>query len=59
MMKFVKTIGIGLSRVFEKNTPDTGLVRMFETEYSHEYRQLRRHGVDVNESFVRDYLRTR
>lgn len=50
---------MGLNRVFEKSPVDNGLVRLFETEYNREYRQLRRHGVEVNAQFVRDYLRSR
>lgn len=51
---------MGLNRVFENRKPtDSGLVRLFETEYNHEYRQLRKHGVDVNAQFVRDYLKAR
>ena len=58
-MKIVETIGMGLSRVFRKTPRESGLVRMFEVEYNKEYRNLRKHGVEVNNDFVRSYLNVR
>ena len=38
------------------DTKETGLVRMFRTEYAREYYWLRRQGTTVNDQFVRKYL---
>lgn len=39
------------------NESETGLVRMFRIEYAKEYRQLKRMGVQLNDVFVRQYIR--
>jgi hypothetical protein len=35
---------------------ESGLVRMFRTEYSKEYQHLRKQGTDIDDSFVRTFL---
>ena len=39
-----------------KNTEETGLTRMFRTEYSKEYQMMRKNGYEINDSFVRTFL---
>lgn len=39
------------------NESESGLVRMFRVEYAKEYRQLKRMGVQLNDAFVRQYIR--
>ena len=39
-----------------EDTKETGLVRMFRTEYSKEYNWLRKNGTTVNDQFVRTFL---
>ena len=39
------------------NESETGLVRMFRVEYAKEYLQLKRMGVQLNDVFVRQYIR--
>lgn len=41
-----------------RNESETGLVRMFRVEYSKEYLQLKRLGVQLDDAFVRQYLKT-
>jgi hypothetical protein len=36
---------------------ESGLVRMFRVEYTKEYLQLKRMGVQLNDVFVRQYIR--
>lgn len=38
---------------------ETGLVRMFRTEYGREYHWMRKNGVPVTDSFVRTFLADR
>ena len=40
------------------NESETGLVRMFRVEYAKEYRQLKRMGIQLDDAFVRQYIRT-
>jgi hypothetical protein len=42
-----------------KNTEETGLTRMFRTEYSKEYQMMRKNGYEINDSFVRTFLSMR
>ena len=42
-----------------KNESETGLVRMFRVEYANEYRHLKQMGYEINDSFVKSFLRTR
>lgn len=47
-----------LGRLFGMSHRDrTGLVRMFEVEYSKEYKNARRNGVDITPKFVMEYFR--
>ena len=39
------------------NESESGLVRMFRVEYTKEYLQLKRMGVQLNDVFVRQYIR--
>lgn len=39
------------------NEAETGLVRMFRIEYAKEYRQLKRMGAQLDDAFVRQYIR--
>jgi len=39
------------------NESETGLVRMFRVEYAKEYRQLKRMNVQLDDAFVRQYIR--
>ena len=39
-----------------QDTKETGLVRMFRTEYSKEYNWLRKQGMTVSDQFVRRFL---
>ena len=39
------------------NESETGLVRMFRVEYAKEYRQLKRLNVQLDDAFVRQYIR--
>jgi hypothetical protein len=36
---------------------DSGLVRMFRVEYAKEYRQLKKMGAQLDDAFVRQYIR--
>ena len=36
---------------------DTGLVRMFRVEYAKEYSQLKKMGAQLDDAFVRQYIR--
>jgi hypothetical protein len=38
------------------DTKETGLTRMFRTEYSKEYHWLKKQGCEVNDKFVRTFL---
>jgi hypothetical protein len=38
------------------NETETGLVRMFRVEYAKEYLQLKRMGVQLDDTFVRQYI---
>lgn len=40
-----------------KNEAETGLVRMFRVEYAKEYRQLKKMGAQLDDAFVRQYIR--
>lgn len=40
-----------------KDESDTGLVRMFRVEYNKEYRMMKRLGYEINDSFVKNFLR--
>ena len=42
-----------------KNESETGLVRMFRVEYAKEYRQMKNMGYEINDSFVKSFLKTR
>lgn len=39
-----------------KDTKETGLTRMFRTEYSKEYQMMKRSGCEINDNFVRTFL---
>jgi hypothetical protein len=39
------------------NEAETGLVRMFRVEYAKEYRQLKKMGAQLDDAFVRQYIR--
>jgi hypothetical protein len=39
------------------NEAETGLVRMVRVEYAKEYRQLKRMGAQLDDAFVRQYIR--
>jgi hypothetical protein len=39
------------------NEAETGLVRMFRVEYAKEYRQLKRMGTQLDDAFVRQYIK--
>ena len=45
-----------ISGLKEKN--DKGLVRMFEVEYSNEYRCAVRRGIEVDGRYVRDFMKS-
>lgn len=38
---------------------ESGLVRMFRTEYAKEYRHMKKMGYEVDDAFVRTYLQSR
>lgn len=38
------------------DTKETGLTRMFRTEYAKEYRLMKKNGYEINDSFVRTFL---
>ena len=38
---------------------ETGLTRMFRTEYAKEYHWLKRNGCEINDKFVKDFLDVR
>ncbi len=40
-----------------RNESETGLVRMFRVEYAKEYRQLKKMGAQLDDAFVRQYIR--
>ena len=42
-----------------KNTEETGLTRMFRTEYAKEYLMMKKSGYEINDSFVRTFLNMR
>ena len=39
-----------------KDTKETGLTRMFRTEYAKEYQMMRKSGCEINDNFVRTFL---
>jgi hypothetical protein len=39
-----------------KDTGETGLTRMFRTEYAKEYQMMRKSGYEINDNFVRTFL---
>lgn len=41
------------------SSPETGLVRMFRTEYAKDYHWLKKQGCDINDKFVRTFLEMR
>ena len=41
------------------DTRETGLIRMFRTEYSKEYYWMKKNGFEVTDSFVRTFLDAR
>ena len=41
-----------------RNHSDNGLVRMFEVEYSKEYRNAVRSGINVDPHYVREFLKS-
>lgn len=41
------------------DTRETGLVRMFRTEYAKEYYWMKKNGCEINDSFVRTFLELR
>lgn len=51
-----KGIVDGLFHVFGQKKATSGLVRMFETEYSSEARFARRAGVTIDDNYVRSFL---
>jgi hypothetical protein len=38
------------------DSSETGLTRMFRTEYAKEYQMMRKNGYEINDSFVRTFL---
>ncbi len=38
---------------------ETGLTRMFRTEYGKEYHWMKKNGYEINDSFVKDFLAER
>ena len=38
------------------DTKETGLTRMFRTEYAKEYHLMKRNGYEINDNFVRTFL---
>jgi hypothetical protein len=42
-----------------KDTGETGLTRMFRTEYAKEYHLMRKNGYEINDRFVRTFLELR
>jgi len=42
-----------------KDTGETGLTRMFRTEYAKEYHLMRKNGYEINDRFVRTFLDVR
>jgi hypothetical protein len=42
-----------------KDMKETGLTRMFRTEYSKEYHLMRKNGYEINDNFVRTFLEMR
>lgn len=42
-----------------KDMKETGLTRMFRTEYAKEYHLLRKNGYEINDNFVRTFLEMR
>lgn len=41
------------------DTKETGLVRMFRTEYSKDYYWMKKQGVNINDKFVKNFLNVR
>ena len=53
--------GIGkiiIDNMFKPRNNTDGLVRMFEVEYSNEYRHARRAGVQIDRHFVEEFLKS-
>lgn len=38
---------------------ETGLTRMFRTEYGKEYMWMKKNGYEINDTFVKDFLAAR
>ena len=53
-------IADALGRFFaNKNEGDAAMVRLFRTEYPHEYQFAKKNGVYINDKFVRNFLADR
>lgn len=42
-----------------RDTKETGLTRMFRTEYSKEYNWMQKNGCEINDDFVKQFLADR
>jgi hypothetical protein len=42
-----------------RNESETGLTRMFRTEYAKEYHWMKKNGYEINDNFVRRFLDAR
>jgi len=56
-MKYTGTMGNSLLNMFRQERSDTSLVRMFRVEYDKEYRWAKKAGVNINEDFVKQFLK--
>jgi hypothetical protein len=51
------TGALGQRNIFaSRKDNDSGLVRLFRTEFSREYNYAMKHGVDINDQYVKTYL---
>lgn len=63
-VKEVKMMIAGISRLLVDNMfcsrshNDNGIVRMFEVEYSKDYRAAKRAGVHIDRQYVEEFLKT-
>lgn len=58
MSKLIRSFGNSILDLItsSKKPTNTGLVRMFETEYRKEYNCARRAGAEINDDFVKMFL---
>lgn len=55
-MTLIKSIANGLGSFFERDAETDPIVRLFQVEYSKEYRQLQAFGVQVDRKLALEHM---